>query len=277
MKAGISRNKMPNFHHHCLECQHYWHHTAATPAAFCPNCESENIKEVPHYVVNLSMVDPRNRTGGPRTEAGKRKSSMNAYKHGMYSRKQTIAPALTGKYMECNSCKVRAACEEGFEYCPVKFSQYIAMVDAIKDGNTEALKHIQAANLSHLQTIFQQIIANIYEDGLMITEKKSFTNKSGEKIESEEHVQNPLLRRLLDLAPLIGATGAEQEVTPRSKDEIETMRGYIDSAGEDSNSLREVVERNRKELQEFREEMKQKANELRQKDDALAEFEKDKQ
>ena len=223
--------------------------------AICPKCGFSN-RNTHHGVKNLPKMH-LNATG-PTTEAGKERSSLNAFKHGAYSQAGIIAPALHGKYSMCATCEFSDDCaSKKIKYCPVNLSLMLRVVQGVKDNDISAIMDVHGMTLARVQGIVNQLLSYVEEHG--VVEK----NKQG------AYTINPALNKLPEMVTLAGSSAEQLEMTPKSKSEgKDPFADMIKALGSTTSVLSSV-----KEVLDSARNAASKAAELRGEDDVLKELE----
>jgi hypothetical protein len=250
--------------------------------AICDIC-GEEIHEVPHYYGNIAKA--QGKQTGPKTEKGKKRSSMNGFKHGMRSRQlHLLAPAITDRYPECTGCEHKEPCKDDsdFKYCPVIVKPMMTFIKAYEDGDVDELKSFAGFTHARVFQILQIVLKEIFEKGTLQPKTISTRFKTAaidgdgnteEEIKETvlEWQRNPLLSQIPKLMETIGMTADQQAMTPDKEQGQSNTEGFIEIEKDKMQTDREFEERRNKQMEEVKE-AQIKAIENRKKDDLLNEF-----
>jgi len=279
-------------HFFCKSCREYFRTSQWTedlddgPVAHCPSCQ-ENIHEVPHYYANLhKMWDSAT---GPKTPGGKKRSSLNGYKHGLRSRKlHLMAPAITGKYQECTGCPYFDECKDNFQYCPVQLGPVMAFLQAFEDGKVDNLKQITGITHARVFQILAMSLQQVLDKGTLQPKKISQKTSQIRAADSEhdydhddetitvlEWQENPLIKRIPELMNVLGMSADQQLMTPAKKQEQDNIDGYLQGEEGKSQDLKEFMQQQKSGLQDLKDKITT-AMDKRNQDDALKNYEKQK-
>ncbi len=240
--------------------------------ATCPLCDMA-VPERTWRMLNLAKAW-KNQTG-PRTPAGKKRSSMNNWKTGEHSKTWSfLAPAMPGKFPICSGCEVREACEsKPYKYCPQNIAPMMRIVKAYEEGDLTVLKQIAGANHARIAQIIEMMYQQIFDKGVMV-EKTRETIKGDMTItESLGFEANPLLNRIPHYLELMGLTAGQQMMTEQEKRIDENMQGFLQHEDEKSAKLVEIEEKRTRAFLDFKESLR-KASLERAGDPALKEYNK---
>ena len=236
----LKKRDIDSKHFWCGSCSRYFQSTDYSEAALipdipirndghdyyshCPECH-EWARSVPHYYANL----PKMHTTGPRTVDGKRRSSLNNYKHGMYAQpKHLLAPGRAGRYDICGQCEQYNECEAGeIRYCPYKVDMIAKIVCAFENGDQAAMKQFAGMSVAKVYMILENMIEEILSTGVMLSEPKVSNGEAVEisqedangvwrKVQVYELRDNPLLKRLQPIMAALGVTSDQQTMNPKS-------------------------------------------------------------
>lgn len=213
-------------HFFCHRCKLYWKTNDFKTEdenfySKCPECGDE-IHDVPHYYANLGKM--WNSATGPRTEKGKKRTSLNAYKTGLTSKNLTLlAPANYDKYTHCEDCEQKAECEKKtLKYCPVNLDPMLKFLHAYESGDTEALKHFAGLAQAKTHQVLLNIYASLFEEGVMVESKhRDFTEKK----------RNPLLDILPKIMEVCGFTSDQYQTNPAAVKEENDLIGTMKLQG----------------------------------------------
>lgn len=203
--------------------------------AICPTC-SKTAPEA-HWMENLRQG--HGKQTGPTTEAGKKRSSLNAMKHGSYSNSY-LYPRDPGKYPECADCQDQDECNaDKSGYCHRKIEIYHKFMLAIERGDPEAIKSIAAKNFAQAQMLINFLFHDIFRLGAILESPvyEKLTNAAGdsvlEKVEFDgnslmEYKANPAINKVTEMLKTLGFTLPEFAATPKGQDEREILKGHLD-------------------------------------------------
>lgn len=246
-----------------------WEETPKGVFAACPICERE-VEEVPAVYQNYYKMW-QNQTG-PRTQEGKRRSSLNGYKHGHYSQVYNVlAPALPGKFPACQNCQYREPCEnEPYKWCPVNIAPMVRFVKAYQEGNLAEMKEFAGMNQAKIFQTVQMMWQEIQSKGVLVPKeiRRKINEDAGEEEIVLEWQANPLLQRIQSFIEMLGHSADQQIMTPRAKEEDENIKGYLEMEDSKAASLEETMEKNRLAMAAFSEKI-QRAMIQRKLDPAL--------
>ncbi len=227
-------------HFWCKTCSQYWQtddfiESDDSCLSLCPKC-SEQTNNVPHYYANLAKM--KDNASGPKTTAGKKRSSLNSYKHGNYSKQaRTLAPALKGKYAECEGCEFDYKCEHSYKYCPVRLQPMLRFLQAFEDGDPSALKQFAGMAQAKTFSVLTEAFANINQNGIMFETPKF--DKFGKELKTEddelviEKSLNPSIKIIPEFMTVLGFSSDQQQMNPRTKIENdEDLKGNLDKQGQ---------------------------------------------
>jgi len=250
----------------CQPCRYVWQSTdyltqGDTIIATCPICEkSDKVKETSHRVANLALG--WDKATGPVTEAGKSRVSLNAWQHGRNASKfHIMAPAKPGKYSICADCLHFDECKSGYKYCPVDLETLARFVQAYKDGAVNDLRELAGLAQAQVHKVFQEMIHHILTKGVAIEKKIPIFNKdgdillddSGKPIFNISFEKNNLVKDLPAFVQSMGFSAIDQDMTPRTRQESETLKGYLDEKDEDAQTMFDLKKRTHDELKRMRE------------------------
>jgi len=230
--------------------------------AECPKCG----KLVPKISIGFKNLLNTKRTG-PRTPEGKarcaqnldghrgkrnseearRRSSMNNFKHGRYSKHaHLVAPALAGHYAACDNCPIRDDCEaKAFDYCPRYVEAMVNFIAAYKNSDPKSLQEIAALSQARMYMMFEMVVNSVFSDGVSVVEKIRRGN-----IEEERYRSNPLLKEARELVKTLGFDAESQEMTPKSQDETDALQGNLQANKSTLDEVRQEMAENTKAVQD---------------------------
>lgn len=232
----------------------------------CPVCDnSSNILETNWRVYNLQKAW-ENATG-PKTEDGKARSSLNNYKHGKSAAQHHIlAPAKPEKYPICESCQIIKECKsKPYKYCPVDLQVIATFVQAYKEQKINDLRELAGLTQANIYKVFVNMIHHIMTNGVMVHHKKLITDKNGNPVYdsdgnmlyNEWDEKNTLLKDLPNYVISLGFSAELQDMTPKTRQESESLKGFLDDKKADRDSLLEVKRRSLQEQTRMREAIEQ--------------------
>lgn len=183
------------------------------------------------------------RATGPKTPEGQRRSRFNALKHGLFARTATYFPARPGGYAQCEGCDLRdTVCHEQVA-CLRRTELFLKHHAAFEAGDPGMLTALRADTQAAVQALINDMILAISADGgPRIKEISWYYDKDGgfhlaqwldehgELRQIYELKAHPLLKVLIDFLARNSMSLADMEMTPKSQDEAEQMRGYLDGA-----------------------------------------------
>jgi len=282
-------------HFFCPPCREYFRTSQwiedqeKGPVAHCPVCQKA-VHEVPHYYANLQKM--WDNATGPTTSTGKKRSSLNGYKHGLRSRKlHLMAPAITGKYPECTGCPYFEECKSDFQYCPVQLGPVMQFLQAWENGQVNDLKQITGITHARVFQILSMSLQQIFEKGTLQPKKiseKINQIRSDDDDDPEhkyDHIderttvlewqENPLIKRIPELMNVLGMTAEQQMMTPAKKQEQDNIEGYLRGEESKSEDLKEFMLNQKKQMQDLKDKIST-AVDKRSEDRALKNYEKQK-
>lgn len=230
--------------------------------ALCPICEKSS-PECNHSTYNLSRTAWKNSTG-PKTEAGKARSSLNAWKDGTHCTKfHVMAPAKFDSYHFCGECDQRIACEVGsVKYCAKNTEVTSRFLQAYIDGDVNELREMAGWANAQMMAVFSAMVHNILTHGVMI--KTIITDSKGKEKEILE--KNQLVKELPGYVASLGFNADSQVMTPKAVEQKEALEGFIKKdIEEDQQTIIDVKRQANEELKRMREALEnmEKRNEVR--------------
>lgn len=176
---------------------------------------------------------------GPKTEKGKARSRLNGWKHGGAARQyHMIAPALPGKFSECETCNERDACEnEPYKYCPVILAPMMHFLQAFNEGNIEDLRDFAGMNQMRLFQTVQMMFREIQKNGTMVERWREVSKGEVTTRESLGFEANPLITKIIDAMQALGHTAEQQMATPKVKQDDDTIKGFLNAENDKSIDL----------------------------------------
>lgn len=216
--------------------------------AKCPICK-EWTRAVPHYYANL----PKMKTTGPRTEEGKRRSSLNGFKHGRYARPHHLLAPATGKYDICVACEDVDECKAGkIKYCPYKLDLMARVIAAYENGKLEDIKSLAGITQGRMYLVIESMLGEVMNKGVLIRQpvlkggELVTYEQDGEEATLYEYIINPLIKELPKVMGAAGLTSDQQKMNPaRQEENSESMSGHMKEPTDPVNflnSMKELVE-----------------------------------
>lgn len=250
----------------CQPCRYVWQSDqyltqGDTIVATCPICEkSDKVKETSHRVANLALG--WDKATGPVTEAGKARVALNGWVHGRNASKfHLMAPAKPGKYAICDDCQYMAECKAGYKYCPMDLETLARFVQAYKEGAVNDLRELAGLAQAQMHKIFNEMAHHVITKGVAIEQISPVLNKDGELILDKNgnpifnisYQKNPLLKDIPIYNQSMGFSAIDQDMTPRTRQESETLKGYLDEKNIDQQTMLDLKKRTHDELKRMRE------------------------
>ena len=251
---------------HCRACRYVWQTSDYLThgddiIATCPICEkSDKVTETTYRVANLALG--WDKATGPTSEAGKARVALNAWQHGRNASKFSImAPAKAGKYSICADCQYTDECKKEFKYCPVDLETLARFVQAYKEGSVNDLRELAGLAQANIHKIFNEMIHHILTTGVQSQIKIPILNKEGEILKDENDKpmfnikweKNNLVKDLPAFVQAMGFSAIDQDMTPRTRQETETLKDYLDDKDTDQQTMFELKKRTHDELKRMRE------------------------
>lgn len=251
---------------HCKSCRFVWKTEDYLTfgdkfVATCPICEkSDKVNEVSWRVANLALG--WDKATGPTSDAGKKRVALNAWQHGRNASKfHLMAPAKPGKYAICADCQYMDECKKEYRYCPLDLETLARFVQAYKEGAVNDLRELAGLAQANLHKIFNEMIHHILTKGVAIEKKTPIFNKEGEILLDENgdpmfnisFEKNNLVKDLPAFIATMGFDAISQDMTPRTRQESETLKGYVDDKVTDQQTMLELKKRTHEELKRMRE------------------------
>jgi uncharacterized Zn finger protein (UPF0148 family) len=250
----------------CQPCRFVWQSSDYLTSgdnliATCPICEKSNkVKEVSYRVLNLQ--NGWDKSTGPVTQEGKDRVSLNAWKNGKNALKHHIMPpAKPGKYAICENCPYIDECKKDYKYCPQDLEILARFIQAYKEGAVNDLRELAGLAQAKMHKIFDEIVHHILKNGVAIEKKMPIFNKDGDVICGDDgkpifnisYEKNNLVKDLPGFIQSMGFNAIDQDMTPRTRQESETLKGYLDDKQVDQQSMLELKKRTHDELKKMRE------------------------
>lgn len=233
-------------HFWCTHCQFYWqtdqYELAEKPAKSdypyvspCPRCGKLTANN--HHSV-AQILKAKSYSTGPRTEEGKKRSSMNAFKTGFYSKKSNyLAPALYGKYAECrriienkigeeaeeatkiyeDTCEYAEQCKNGnLKHCPHQLNLIIKVAAAYENGDVSEIKRLAGISQGRVHVLLDNFYSDVIQEGVTVYEQSKYG------LLKKAH---PLLDQIAKFMAIAGHTSDQQKMNPKNKDPGEETPG----------------------------------------------------
>lgn len=256
----------------CAECRHRFeaapervedcpeqpHHPWAYFHA-CPECGAE-AGQAPWQ---RSLLKAWANATGPRTPEGMARTAsnleghptpeeakltrFNAMKHGLFARTATYFPAKPGGYPHCNTCEhlETHACVPQ-RACLKRAELLLRHEVAFESGDPSLLTGMRAGTQAMIQALIDDMLLTIAADGgPRIKSPEWYSDKDGgfhlaqylDQVTGElrqiyKLEAHPLLKHLIDYLAKNAMTLADLEMTPKSRDEQEALRGYLEKEKE---------------------------------------------
>lgn len=225
------KKKKKQLHFWCPTCHFYWKTDDYTVnphpmekkynhISTCPEC-GVKTEEVPHYFANLEKMHAN--ATGPVSAEGKRISSMNNFKTGMYSKKANrLAPALYGKYPQCKNCEYAEMCKVGnMINCPYYLGPMLRFIAAYQEGRVEDLKEFAGLQQGRTQMIIEMMTDALFDKGVLLEE----IDKNG----VVAYKANPLIKQYPAIMETAGYTSNQNKMNSQTADEIpKTPDGHLE-------------------------------------------------
>lgn len=196
---------------------------------------------------------------GPRTEEGMSRSAanleghptpeearltrFNAMKHGLFARTAKYFPAKPGSYPHCETCEHldTMACIPQ-RACLKRAELLLQHEVAFETGDPGLLTGMRAGTQAMVQALIDDMLLTIAMDGgPRIKSPEWYSDKDGgfhlakyyddladEMRQIYKLEAHPLLKILIDYLAKNAMTLADLEMTPKSRDEQDALRGYLD-------------------------------------------------
>jgi len=193
------------------------------------------------------------------------------WKHGLRAQVVTLlAPAIPGKFLECNGCEYFEQCKsEKWRYCPVNLEPILQFLKAFQEGKVTDLKDLAAFSQGHAFSVLRMMFNEIYQKGVLSPKMiKEARDENGNKTKYIEWQSNPLLRRIPEFMQLLGFTAEQQMMTPKSEREDENMQGFLKAEESKTSTIQEFTAKQEKALFDLKEQIR-KAAMMRASDEAL--------
>lgn len=188
---------------------------------------------------------------GPKTKAGKDRSRLNNYKHGLNSQTYTLlAPALPGKFPQCEGCTFRTECELKYKYCPVNVQPMLNLVRAYEENDIEAIRQIAGLQQVRAANVLEMMWHAIFKYGVLNPKvvnskiRDSVIDGAGNVKEAKEEVvmewmANPLLKRIPEFMELVGTTAEQNLMTVKAEQDQENLDGFLEVNSEARKAIKD--------------------------------------
>lgn len=167
---------------------------------------------------------------------------FNAMKHGLFSRVAVYFPAKPGKYPHCNGCEyaLDESCVE-HRACLKRTELFLKHQVAFDKQDPRLLMELRADTQAAIQALINDMILAITQTGVEIDSPvigfdreghphvaQILDHLSGEARTVFEKKAHPLLKVLADYIQKNSLSLADLEMTPKSQDDAQALRGYLD-------------------------------------------------
>lgn len=245
--------------------------------ADCPECE----REVSEAAWSRNLRAAHGRATGPTSDEGKvatgqnlvghptpqeaQRTRFNAMKHGLHAKTAMYWPAKPGQYPICSSCEwLNNGCNEpafltpGHKNPPAclkRTERFMQVQIAFETQDARMLAGLQAEYHANVHAILSDIMVSIASRGVEWSTPEWYYDKDGgfhlaeyrgedgEQIIIQKVEQHPLLKPMIDLMSKYGMTLPDSNMTAKSQDDAETLRGFVEAEEEDREHARETRER----------------------------------
>ncbi len=245
--------------------------------ANCPKCNSS----VGQAAWEKALFKAWTKSTGPKTAAGKAavtenikghptpeeavRTRFNAMKHGLFARTATYFPAKPGKYPQCEGCDLLVTCHTQVA-CLKRTELFLEHQIAFETQDPALLTKHRAGTQAAVQALVNDMVLAIAEDGgprLKSPEwyydkdggfhLAQFKDENGNIVQIPKIEAHPLVKLLMDFINKNAMTLADMEMTPKSRDEADAIKGYLDSKeAESQQSLREYQRQTAKGIEDLR-------------------------
>ena len=253
-----------NKHFWCSECSHYWNTNdfsepshasidlpdtgADDPLNYysrCPLCH-DWARAVPHYYANLKKMHPT----GPRTEAGKRRSSLNGMTHGLYAQQKNLLAPAHGKYSICESCDEAERCRDGaLKYCPYRVDNMLRFVAAYENGDVEAMRTFAGLTHARMADMLTRSMDAVDKTGTELIAPKvykgvivSYEDEDGKEHIVMEHTAHPLITKIIDMMAAMGLTSDQMKINPSKTESDPNPEGNLKAPADPISFMNEMKE-----------------------------------
>lgn len=239
---------------YCKDCKLAWKatdfvSTGENTVAICPVCEKQ-APECTHSTYNLARTAWSNATG-PKTEAGKERVSLNAWKNGLHAKFHIMAPAKPGKFPLCSSCELIDECKESYKYCPKDIETTLLFLQAYQDGKVNDLRELAGWSQAQMMKIMSMMFSDIISRGVHV--KTKHIDDAGNV--SYTYEKNQLVKELPAFIDVLGFSADQQIMTPKAAEQKEQLQGYVKNTEQDQASEIEYRKKIVDEMKRLREAM----------------------
>jgi hypothetical protein len=171
---------------------------------------------------------------GPKTEKGKKASSMNSWKHGLFAQGyimnkvkpcKSTCPQYPCELVQDNTTKPGGECLD--KAAVIQF--YSAICEAVQNKKYDDFNQLAALTIANQINVLHTLMEDIQRDGTML--KKEKHDKDGHYL-GYEVVPHPSLLSLIKLSDSLGITSNEMMITPKAlskqEDDDEGMKTIAD-------------------------------------------------
>lgn len=276
--------------------------------AVCPQCD----REVGEASWSRALRIAHGKSTGPRTPEGLAATSKNLEGHptpeealrtrfngmrnGAHARVATYFPAKPGKYPICESCEyLNNGCNDEFNRMPghknpvaclKRTELFMQHHIAWETQDPKMLLGLQSELHSMMHAIITDMLMAIAQDGVALRTPEWYYDKDGgfhlaEYADREDpqvkHLiykieAHPLLKPLTQMMASMGMTLPDSNMTVRSQEDAETIRGYVDAEEDDREHAKVTRERAAGALENLQDLIKRSQHRQAQ-DPVLQEFE----
>lgn len=263
---------------------------AGNPILLCDECGNP-MSMSNHHLFNLSKG--WSKATGPKTPEGKAKNaqnldghrgkykseetkeraSCNGFKTGQYCTKpRIIAPAIHGRYLDCEDCELSESCEKKeIKWCPVFIQPLVNFLAAHKNSDPSQLKTLVGDSHAQLYAIQQQAMNEIFKDGAVVEDVKIYKDTIQKTKKS-----HPAIESVLKIMDTIGFTADQQNMTPARQDSDDDLGGFLKDTADANKTVAETASQMMDMMKTFQNDILAKAEESRQKDTALTQYNEEK-
>jgi len=215
---------------------------------------------------------------GHPTPAESRLTRFNAMKHGLFARTAMVFPAKPGKYPHCEGCEhleTRACVAQ--RACLKRAELLLKHQVAFESADPSMLMGLRADTQAMVQALIDDMLLTIAMDGGPRLKSPEWyydkdgkfhlaaytDSQTGELVQIHKLEAHPLLKPLIDYLSKNAMTLSDLEMTPKSHDEQEAMKGFLDGKTADEESALEYQERQTMALEKLSEQIARSQQQLR--------------